>query len=202
MDRRTLDCWTGHEHLYIVDNSTSFDEKIRRAVTRISKLVGVPAPLAVTRKFLLVRRPTTEELKERLMKFEEFEVRAESPQTARVQTARVQTARIQTARVRWRGIVCASHRARATLPRVGRPQRGGPPSIVDVLNRTARMHRSQLRQTRARLIHVGRWTKPTWRRTDPTSAAASEGGSREPTSRSSTSCGSPRRRRTARLRPH
>lgn len=21
MDRRTLDCWTGHEHLYIVDNS-------------------------------------------------------------------------------------------------------------------------------------------------------------------------------------
>ena len=47
MDQRTLDCWTGHEHLYIVDNSTIFEEKIRRAVARISKLVGVPAPLAV-----------------------------------------------------------------------------------------------------------------------------------------------------------
>ena len=31
MDRKTLDACTGHEHLYIVDNSTSIDEKIRRA---------------------------------------------------------------------------------------------------------------------------------------------------------------------------
>jgi len=42
MDRKTLDCWTGHEHLYIVDNSCAFEEKIRRAVARISKLVGMP----------------------------------------------------------------------------------------------------------------------------------------------------------------
>jgi len=74
MDRKTLDCWTGHEHLYIVDNSTPFGEKIRRAVGRISKLVGVPAPLAVTRKFLLKRKPTNAELKAKLNKFEEFEV--------------------------------------------------------------------------------------------------------------------------------
>ena len=65
MDQRTLDCWTGHEHLYIVDNSTPFEEKIRRAVARISKLVGVPAPLAVTRKFLLKRRPTITEVRVR-----------------------------------------------------------------------------------------------------------------------------------------
>ena len=52
MDRRTLDCWTGHEHLYIVDNSCSFEEKIRRAVARISALLGVPGPQADTRKFL------------------------------------------------------------------------------------------------------------------------------------------------------
>lgn len=63
-DATTLDCWTGHEHLYIVDNSTPFDEKIRRAVARISKLVGVPAPLAVTRKFLLQRKPTVSELRQ------------------------------------------------------------------------------------------------------------------------------------------
>ena len=32
---------------------------MRRAMERIFKLVGVPAPLAVTRKFLLERMPTT-----------------------------------------------------------------------------------------------------------------------------------------------
>jgi len=74
MDRKTLDAWTGHEHLYIVDNSTTFDEKIRRAVARISKLVGVPAPMAITRKFLLACRPTHEELEQHLDKFESFEV--------------------------------------------------------------------------------------------------------------------------------
>ena len=68
MDRKTLDCWTGHEHLYIVDNQTPFKEKILRAVGRISKLVGVPAPLAVTRKFLLTRRPTAAELRHNLNK--------------------------------------------------------------------------------------------------------------------------------------
>lgn len=74
-DAKTLDCWTGHEHIYIVDNSTPFDEKIRRAVARISKLVGAPAPLAVTRKFLLQRKPTPAELRQYAAgRVEEFEV--------------------------------------------------------------------------------------------------------------------------------
>ena len=38
MDQRTLDCWTGHEHLYIVDNSTPFEEKIRRESTAFDSL--------------------------------------------------------------------------------------------------------------------------------------------------------------------
>jgi hypothetical protein len=59
---------------YIVDNSTSFDEKIRRAVARISRLVGAPAPLALTRKFLLARPPSVEELEMHLERFESFEV--------------------------------------------------------------------------------------------------------------------------------
>ncbi|KAL1508542.1 hypothetical protein AB1Y20_004641 [Prymnesium parvum] len=74
MDKRTLDCWTGHEHLYIVDNSTGFDEKIRRAMERIFKLIGVPAPLAVNRKFLLERMPTAEELRKHVKTLEIFEV--------------------------------------------------------------------------------------------------------------------------------
>lgn len=74
MDRRTLECWTGHEHLYIVDNSTGFDEKIRRCVARISKLVGVPAPLALTRKFLLRKKPTIDEITMHVSTTEVFEV--------------------------------------------------------------------------------------------------------------------------------
>lgn len=74
MDKKTLDCWTGHEHLYIVDNSTGFDEKMRRAMERIFKLIGVPAPLAVNRKFLLERMPTTEELRRHVKTLEIFEV--------------------------------------------------------------------------------------------------------------------------------
>ena len=73
-DRKTLDCWTGHEHLYIVDNSTPFDEKIRRAVARISKLVGAPAPLQVTRKFLLASFPTLDELHGHVKRLEVFDV--------------------------------------------------------------------------------------------------------------------------------
>lgn len=74
MDEKTIDCWTGHEHLYIVDNTTPFEEKIRRAVARIAKLVGVPAPLAITRKFLLQKKPTHSDLQAHLKRFEEFEV--------------------------------------------------------------------------------------------------------------------------------
>jgi len=74
VDRRTLDCWTGHEHLYIVDNSCSFEEKIRRAVARISALLGVPGPQAVTRKFLLQRLPREEELRRHVSRYEVFEV--------------------------------------------------------------------------------------------------------------------------------
>ncbi len=44
MDRKTLDAWTGHEHLYIVDNSTAFDEKIRRAVGARSLPLLPPCP--------------------------------------------------------------------------------------------------------------------------------------------------------------
>ncbi len=74
MDRRTLECWTGHEHLYIVDNSCPFDEKLRRAVARISKMVGAPAPRAINRKFLLRRHPSAEDLRGHVKRFEVFEV--------------------------------------------------------------------------------------------------------------------------------
>ena len=45
-----------------------------RCVARISKLVGVPAPLALTRKFLLRKKPTIDEITMHVSTTEVFEV--------------------------------------------------------------------------------------------------------------------------------
>eukprot|EP00004_Rigifila_ramosa_P010763 TRINITY_DN2278_c0_g1_i2.p1 TRINITY_DN2278_c0_g1~~TRINITY_DN2278_c0_g1_i2.p1 ORF type:complete len:454 (-),score=106.20 TRINITY_DN2278_c0_g1_i2:6-1367(-) len=58
LDNRTQDAWVGHPHLYIVDNSSNFDEKVRRVVTRISAIVGAARPKDILRKFLLKTNPS------------------------------------------------------------------------------------------------------------------------------------------------
>mmetsp|Transcript_24091 Transcript_24091/g.65690 ORF Transcript_24091/g.65690 Transcript_24091/m.65690 type:complete len:338 (-) Transcript_24091:78-1091(-) len=62
-DRATMQAWVGHEHLKIVDNSSGFDAKIKKAVERISALVGAPLPGAVNRKFVLRHDPTVETIR-------------------------------------------------------------------------------------------------------------------------------------------
>jgi CYTH domain-containing protein/predicted ATPase len=57
LDEKTLQSWVGHPHLRVIDNSTDFEEKIRRVVRAISRAVGVPVPLEVERKFLLAGPP-------------------------------------------------------------------------------------------------------------------------------------------------
>lgn len=39
-DDKTCQVWVGHEHLFIIDNSTNFRQKIDRAVDRVFKTVG------------------------------------------------------------------------------------------------------------------------------------------------------------------
>lgn len=53
VDRRLREVWLGHPHLRVIDNSTSFEEKINRVITSISNVVGVPEPIEIERKFLV-----------------------------------------------------------------------------------------------------------------------------------------------------
>lgn len=52
-DRRTLNAWIGHPHLRVVDNSTVFEVKLKRVLQHTARVLGVPVPLEIERKFLL-----------------------------------------------------------------------------------------------------------------------------------------------------
>lgn len=53
VDKKLLSAWVGSPHLRVVDNSTDFDEKIKRAIRAICRVVGVPEPLEDERKYLV-----------------------------------------------------------------------------------------------------------------------------------------------------
>ena len=53
IDDKLMNAWTGHPHLRVVDNDCTFDEKITRVVTEISRVLGVPEPLEIERKYLV-----------------------------------------------------------------------------------------------------------------------------------------------------
>lgn len=52
-DDRTLSAWAGHPHLRVIDNSTGFEDKIRRLIREISSYLGEPQPYEIERKFLI-----------------------------------------------------------------------------------------------------------------------------------------------------
>ncbi len=53
MDDKLIAAWTGHPHLRVIDNSTDFEEKMRRLIVEISSFLGEPEPLEIERKFLI-----------------------------------------------------------------------------------------------------------------------------------------------------
>ena len=53
IDEKLISAWTGHPHLRVIDNSTSFDGKIRRLIKEISSFLGEPEPLEIERKYLI-----------------------------------------------------------------------------------------------------------------------------------------------------
>lgn len=53
LDSRTAAAWIGHQHMFIVDNSTGFDEKVRRALTTLARVLNMPTPKEKERKFIL-----------------------------------------------------------------------------------------------------------------------------------------------------
>jgi CYTH domain-containing protein len=53
LDERTLRAWVGHPHLRVIDNAESFDDKMKRLYRETCRVLGVPVPLEVERKFLI-----------------------------------------------------------------------------------------------------------------------------------------------------
>lgn len=53
LDVKTQMAWLGHPNHFVIDNSTGFDEKVRRALQVLARKVGMPEPLETERKFLL-----------------------------------------------------------------------------------------------------------------------------------------------------
>lgn len=53
MDDRTLRAWQGHPNLKIIDNSVNFEDKLRRAIQEIYRIVGEPEPPTKKRKYLI-----------------------------------------------------------------------------------------------------------------------------------------------------
>ena len=53
LDSALIAACTGHPHLRVVDNSTGFDEKMKRLITEISSFLGEPEPYEIERKFLI-----------------------------------------------------------------------------------------------------------------------------------------------------
>lgn len=53
LDLRVLGAWVGHPKVFIIDNSTDFDGKMNRVVTIICRLLGLPRPKQIDRKYLV-----------------------------------------------------------------------------------------------------------------------------------------------------
>lgn len=52
-DDKIIAAWTGHPHFRIVDNSVSFEEKMKNLISEIATFLGEPGPYEIERKFLI-----------------------------------------------------------------------------------------------------------------------------------------------------
>lgn len=53
LDDKLISAWTGHPHLRVIDNSTTFEDKMKRLIAEIAVFLGEPEPLEIERKFLI-----------------------------------------------------------------------------------------------------------------------------------------------------
>ncbi len=53
LDNALINAWTGHPHLRVIDNSSDFEEKMKRLMREISGVLGEPNPYEIERKFLI-----------------------------------------------------------------------------------------------------------------------------------------------------
>ena len=53
LDDKLIAAWTGHPHLRIIDNTTNFEDKLKKLIAEIASLLGEPEPMEIERKFLI-----------------------------------------------------------------------------------------------------------------------------------------------------
>jgi len=53
LDDKLIAAWTGHPHMRVIDNSSDFEDKMKRLIKEISVFLGEPEPLEIERKFLI-----------------------------------------------------------------------------------------------------------------------------------------------------
>lgn len=53
LDNKLISAWTGHPHLRVIDNSTGFENKMKRMISEIAGFLGEPEPYEIERKFLV-----------------------------------------------------------------------------------------------------------------------------------------------------
>lgn len=53
LDDKLISAWTGHPHLRVIDNSCSFEEKMKRLIAEIAAFLGEPEPYEIERKYLI-----------------------------------------------------------------------------------------------------------------------------------------------------
>ena len=53
LDDKLISAWTGHPHFRVIDNSSNFEDKMKRLVAEISSFLGEPEPFEIERKFLI-----------------------------------------------------------------------------------------------------------------------------------------------------
>ncbi len=53
LDDRLIEAWTGHPHLRVIDNTCSFEDKMKHLIAEIASLLGEPEPYEIERKYLI-----------------------------------------------------------------------------------------------------------------------------------------------------
>ena len=53
LDDKVISAWTGHPHFRVIDNSTGFEDKMKRLLCEINSFLGEPQPYEIERKYLI-----------------------------------------------------------------------------------------------------------------------------------------------------
>ncbi len=53
LDDKLIAAWTGHPHLRVIENTSSFEDKMKKLMAEIASFLGEPEPLEIERKYLI-----------------------------------------------------------------------------------------------------------------------------------------------------